>query len=437
MNRLYLRLLVFAVAAVVQLSRSLAVAQMGFEEEPINYNTAEATDPIAKLQTLIDAGELVLKFDNKHGYLPALLALLDVPESSQMLVFSKTSFQLRRINPHRPRALYFNDEVYLGWVQDGDVVEIMSVDPHLGTVFYTLDQQYAEQPRFVRDRGQCLICHASSRTDNVPGPLVRSVFSDRGGQPILGAGTFTINHTSPLKERWGGYYVTGTHGEQRHLGNQVVTDKSGPELLDIEAGANVTDLGSRINTDRYLQPHSDIVALMVLEHQAKMQSLITRASYEARSATWYDSVMNEALDRPADHISDSTNRRIDTVVEDLVNYMLFSAEAQLTSPIEGTSNFQNEFAAQGPRDSNGRSLRDFDLTRRMFRYPCSYMIYSDSFEQLPTTVAQRFYRQLWTVLSGENQDAAFSHLSGDDRTAVLEILRDTKQGLPGSWAASR
>lgn len=421
----------------VLISGSFAVAQMGFEEEPINYNTAEVHDPIARLQAAIDTDEVVLKFDDEHGYLPALLEQLHVPESSQTLVFSKTSFQLRRISPHRPRALYFNDEVYLGWVQDGDVVEIMSVDPKLGTVFYTLDQTFSEKPKFIRDRGQCLICHASSRTNNVPGPLVRSVFSDRGGQPILGSGTFTINHTSPLKERWGGYYVTGIHGDQRHMGNEVVTDKSSPELLNVEAGANVTDLSSRFNTDPYLQPHSDIVALMLLEHQAKMQSLMTRAAYEARSATWYDSVMNEALDRPADYTSESTNRRIDAAVDDLVKYMLFGNEAQLTSPIKGTSNFQVDFAAQGPRDAAGRSLREFDLQRRMFKYPCSYMIYSSAFEQLPTTVLDRVYLQLWDVLTDKNQDPEFAHLSDADRAAILEILRETKQGLPESWTAGR
>lgn len=416
---------------------SIAVAQMGFEDEPINYSTAEVEDPIAKLQAAIDSGEVELPYDDEHGYLPALLEVLDIPSSSQMLVFSKTSFQLRRINPHRPRALYFNDEVYLGWVQAGEVVEIMSVDPQLGTVFYTLDQEYAERPKFVRDRGQCLICHASSRTNNVPGPLVRSVFPDRGGQPLLGSGTFTINHTSPLSERWGGYYVTGTHGDQRHMGNETAADKSLPAKLDTESGANVTDLSSRINTEPYLQPHSDIVALMVLEHQAHMQSLITRAAYEARSATWYDSVMNEALERPEGYISDTTTRRIDSASDDLVKYLLFCDEAQLTAPIQGTSGFTEEFTSRGPRDSDGRSLREFDLERRMFKYPCSYMIYSDAFIELPPQVLMRIYHTLGEVLSGKNHDPAFDHLSAEDRKAILEILRETKEDLPEEWASHR
>jgi len=415
-------------------STSTAVAQMGFEDEPINYGTVEVSDPIAKLQASINAGEFELRFDDKHGYLPALLDKLNVSPSSQMLVFSKTSFQLRRINPHRPRAIYFSDDLYLGWVQAGDVVEIMSVDPQLGTVFYSIEQEQVEHPRFVRDRGKCLTCHASSRTHGVPAPLVRSVFPDRGGQPILGSGTFTINHTSPLKQRWGGYYVTGTHGDQRHMGNEVVANKSNPEALDVESGANVTDLRSRINLSPYLEPHSDIVALMVLEHQSQMQSLITRAAYEARSAMWYDSVMNEALERPEDYISDTTQRRIDSAVDDLVKYLLFSNETRLTSPIKGTSGFADDFASRGPRDASDRSLRDFDLNQRMFKYPCSYMIYSSTFVHLPSVVADRVYRQLWDVLSGKNRDPDYAHLKSDDRKAILDILRETKDDLPDYWS---
>jgi len=429
--------LVLALVAIFSGSTPPCIAQMGFEDEPINYGTVEVNDPIAKLQAAMDSGEFELPFDDKHGYLPALLDKLNVSLSSQILVFSKTSFQLRRINPHRPRAVYFSDNVYLGWVQDGDVVEIMSVDPHLGTVFYSIEQEEVAHPRFVRDRGQCLTCHASSRTHGVPAPLVRSVFPDRGGQPILGSGTFTINHTSPLKQRWGGYYVTGTHGDQRHMGNEVVANKSDPEALDVESGANVTDLSSRINLAPYLEPYSDIVALMVLEHQAGMQSLITRAAYEARSAIWYDSVMNKALDRPTDYISDTTKRRIDSAVDDLVKYLLFSGETRLTSPIKGVSGFAEDFTARGPRDTKGRSLRDFDLKQRMFQYPCSYMIYSSAFVNLPSVVSDSVYRQLWDVLSGKNRDPAYAHLTPGDRTAILEILRETKDDLPEYWAKGR
>ncbi len=410
-----------------------AHAQLSFEKEPIHYNTASTSDPIAQLQAKIDSGEFKLDFDKKHEYLPALMEALGIPASSQMLVFSKTSFQLQKINPARPRALYFRDDVYLGWVQQGDVIEVASIDPQLGPIFYTLDIDQKKKPRFVRDQGQCIVCHASSRTQGVPGLLVRSVFPSPSGQPILGSGTFTIDHTSPLQQRWGGWYVTGTHGKQRHMGNELVDDQSEPAALDHESGANVTDLSSRLHVGPYLTPHSDLVALMVLEHQSQMQNFITRANYEARSAKWYDAIMNEALDRPADYITDSTKRRIEAAVEKLVRYLLFSKEAKLTAPLMGTSTFAGDFARTSLRDKQGRSLRDFDLQTRLFKYPCSYLIYSSSFDALPVPIRDGVYRRLWEILTGKDTTSAYGHLSQADRSAILGILLETKDGLPGYW----
>jgi hypothetical protein len=410
--------------------------QIAFEKEPILYSTAPVHDPIAELQQKIDSGDVKLDYDSQQEYLPALLEALAVPRSSQMLVFSKTSFQLQKINPRRPRALYFNDRVYLGWVQQGDIIEAVSVDPELGPIFYTLDVKKTDQPRFVRDQGQCLVCHASSRTQGVPGLLVRSVFSDRSGHPIIGSGTFTIDHASPIRQRWGGWYVTGTHGQQRHMGNQMTDSDAKPVAIDREAGANVTDLDSRLNTDPYLAPHSDLIALMVLEHQTQMQNYITRAAYEARAAMAYDQVMNKALDRPLETTSDSTRRRIDSAVEKLVRYLLYADEMELSAPLVGTSSFRADFMLAGPHDSQGRSLRDFDLRTRIFKYPCSYLIYSASFDALPVEVQQPVYQRLWDILSNQDDSPEFAHLSKEDRRAILEILRETKSTLPTYWASA-
>lgn len=410
-----------------------AFGQLRFEAEPINYQTAPVNDRVSKLQRQLDGGEITLPYDDKHGYLPAVLEQLGVPVSSQMLVFSKTSFQLRRISPWRPRAVYFSDDTYIGYVQDGDVVEVSSVDPNQGAIFYTLSQQRSETLKFVRDRGQCLTCHASSRTAGVPGHLVRSVFTDRSGQPMLGTHRFTSDHSSPLAERWGGWYVSGTHGKQRHMGNVLVSNRLQPEQIDKNAGANITDLSDRVNIDPYLTPHSDIVALMMLQHQSKMHNLITRANFEARIAMSYDKVMNEVFERRADHRTETTKRRIESVSDRLLEYLLFVDEFKLTAPIVGTSGFARQFTARGPRDAKGRSLRDFDLEHRLMKYPCSYLIYSKSFDNLPKPVADRVYRRLWEVLTGEDQSEKFFHLAAADRTAILEILRETKRGLPDYW----
>jgi hypothetical protein len=411
----------------------MARGQLSFEGGPIDYLKGAVDDPVARLQARIDRGEVTLEFDDRQGYLPAVLEQLGVPEASQVLVFSKTSFQHTRISPRSPRALYFNDEVYVGWVRGGDVLEVASVDPKQGTVFYLLGQERSGRPRFERETHACLSCHASGRTQDVPGLLVRSVYPAPDGQPVYNAGSFVTDHTSPLKERWGGWYVTGTHGDQAHMGNAFVRDRANPERLDRAEGSNVTDLTGRFAASAYLRGTSDIVALMVLEHQTQTQNRITAANYQARMALHYDQVMNEALGRPGGTLSDSARRRIEGPAEDLVEALLFCGEAPLTGPIAGTSGFAEQFAARGPRDGRGRSLRDFDLTRRLFRYPCSPLIYSESFDGLPAEVKAYVYRRLREILTGEDQDPRFAHLDAEDRRSIFEILLATRADLPDDW----
>ena len=402
------------------------------ESDAIRYGVPAKRDPIAVLQKKLDAGQVQLSFDEKHGYLPAVLKALGVSQQTQMLVFSKTSFQFNRISPATPRALYFNDDVYVGWVQNGEVVEISAVDPERGAIFYSLDQRPTAKPRFER-RDECLQCHASPRTLGVPGHLVRSVYSDNEGFPQTQAGGFVTDHRSPFAERWGGWYVTGTHGEQRHLGNVVVEDKSHPDRLRVEAGANIIDLKGLVDASPYLTRHSDIVALMVLEHQTRMHNLFTRVSYETKVALRSQTEMNKALRRPAAEWSDSTKRRIYSPAEVLLRYLLFVEEPEFLSPVRGTSGLEHSFASNGPRDSQGRSLRDMDLKRKTFRYPCSYLIYSEAFDAIPQPAKDYLLRRLWEVLTGKDNSPDFKSLRREDRQAVLEILRETKKGLPGFW----
>lgn len=412
-----------------------AWGQLEFERAPINYTDAPVRDPIALLQERLDRGDLKLEYHPTRGFLDDLLVQLDVPAESQALVFSKTSFQLRRIEPRKPRAVYFSDDVYLGFVQNGDVVEAMAVDPVLGPIFYTLEQNAAEPPKFVRDRGQCLTCHASSRTQGVPGGLVRSVFVDRGGQPLLGSGTFTTDHRSPFEERWGGWYVSGTHGQTRHMGNGCVGNPKDAESLDREAGANVIDLSTIVRVEPYRTPHSDLVGLMVLEHQTYVQNLITLAQYETRLALHYDGVMNEALQRPADHRSDSTERRINSVVDKLVDALVMVEEYQLPAPVTGTAGFSEVFPQTGQRDSQGRSLRDLDLQTHLFRYPCSYLVETPHFDALPDEVKQRIAVRLSEILSKQNPDPRYAHITAEDGAVTLEILKELRPGLFASVVA--
>jgi hypothetical protein len=428
-----LRLIVPGAVLLASLANA-SLASDDFEREPINYSQATPENIVSRLQQRIEAGDAKLEFEPRFGYLKSLLRELNVSPSSQTLVFSKTSLQRQRISPRTPRSLYFNDEVYVGFCQNGEVLEISAVDPHLGTVFYVLDQEEADAPQLLRQTDNCLLCHGSSQTLGVPGHLIRSVFPDAGGSPILSAGTYRIDQTSPLEKRWGGWYVTGQHGSQKHLGNLVIRGQQVKEPVDNALGQNVTDLSSRINVENLLTPHSDIVALMVLEHQAMAHNLLVQANFAARQALHYEQTLNRELGEPADHRWNSTTSRIKSAGEPLLKYFLFSGEAPLSEPIRGSSNFAEEFAARGKRDPLGRSLRDFDLQRRIFRYPCSYLIDSPSFHALPEEMRHYVWTRLADVLSGRDQSPPFAHLTAEDRTAIREILQATSSQLPAGWA---
>ncbi len=402
------------------------------DDPAILYATRPTHNFIDSLQQKLDAKQAHLRFDPQFGYLPSLLEQLGIPIDSQLLVFSKTSFQAPRISPRSPRALYFTDKLSVGYVRGGDVLEIAAVDPDLGTVFYTLEQEESAKPHISR-RDDCLQCHASGGTLGVPGLTVRSVFPDRSGQPFFQAGTFTTDHRSPLSTRWGGWYVTGTHGSQIHMGNAFATDMGHPEEMDRSESLNVTSLEFRLNTKAYLSSGSDIVALMMLEHQTRMTNLITRLNFETRMAMARQNAINISLGEPADQIRESTRRIIANVGEPLLKYLLFTDEALLQAPIKGTSGFTEEYAARGPKDHQGRSVREFDLTHRLLKYPCSPLIYSEAFDHLPDPARAYLYKRLREILTGQDQTPAFARLTKEDRSAIYQILLDTKRGLPDDW----
>jgi hypothetical protein len=390
-------------------------------------------DPAAALRDRLIAGKVHLTYTPEHGYLESVLAELEIPISSQVLVFSKTSLQQLKISPQTPRAIYFNDDSYVGWIPHGDVIEIMSTDPQEGEIFYTLKQDPKFPAELVHDRGNCMACHENSRTLGVPGVLARSVIVNREGRPEFSSASFTSDHGSPFAERWGGWYVTGKHGAMRHLGNVTLEEGVAADALDMEAGANVLDLSARFPVADYLSPHSDIVALLVLNHQAQLHNLMTLATYECRAALHLDAAVGESSGESGDPLSDTARYRIAKVGDRLLRYLLFCGEYPLPDPVQGTSKFASEFHQRGPFDSRGRSLRDFDLTTRLFRYPCSFLIYSPSFDHLPAPVKAHVVGRLHAILLGQDQDPAFAHLTADTREAILQILNETK---PGLWKAS-
>ena len=387
------------------------------EHPAIAYSRSAPNDPVALLNARLQKGEVTLEHDSRSGYLSAVLNALKVPASSQVLVFSKTSFQAARISPRNPRALYFNDTVSVGWVRGGDVLEFAAQDPRLGTIFYTLDQATAGPPRFVRNAA-CVQCHTSEATLDVPGMFAASVYPDQNGTAQYSL-LYSTDHRTPFDMRWGGWYVTGHH-QGRHLGNAVSTDPNDANPVVTPATLHPERLDDRFDAAAYPLPSSDIVALLVMEHQMRMLNLMTRVGWEAR--------VGEAI----------AGRPLQKGIDELVDYLLFVDEAPLPGPIAGASTFARHFADDAPRDRAGRSLKDLDLRDRLFRYPCSYLIDSKPFDGMPAEVRERVFARMFEILSGRDTSARYAPLDAVRRRAVLEILRDTKPELPDyiKWTVS-
>jgi hypothetical protein len=378
----------------------------------IGYAQGPFDDPVARLQKNIESGVVHLEYRaDGLGYLPSLLARLGVNADSQALVFSKTSFQAAKISPRNPRAIYFADDVAVGWVRGGNGIELAALDSKLGIVFYTLGAPKNGQPVLER-RDVCLQCHQGASTLGVPGMFVGSVYPDSSGMPSR-QGAIVTDHRTAFEDRWGGWYVNAASGEQRDRANSVAPNPDAPETLANEGKQNLTNLAHQFNPAGYLAPVSDIVALMTFEHQTQMINFITRLGWEARIA-----------------VQDS---QIESDVNALAAYMLFSDEAPLKQPVEGVSSFRTTFPQRGPRDRQGRSLRDFDLRTRLFRYPLSYIIYSPAFDALPDAIRERVYRKLYDALTGQDRNLTLDRVSAGDRRAILEIVADTKPGLPAYW----
>ena len=392
---------------------------MGSSEDPaIAYSAAPLSNAVSEINRKLRDGSAQLTFEGRSGYLRSALAALDIPIDSQMLVFSATSFQRRHISDGNPRALFFSDRVALGWVRDGEIIEVAAQDATNGMVFYTLDQRPVERPEFQRVF-TCLGCHKSGDTLGVPGMLMFSTTSpaDADAPP---ASTMT-DHRLPVARRWGGWYVTGRSGSVRHSGNTAATIAAGRDR-DLDSVDGLFD------RDGYQSTSSDIVALLVLSHQVHMNNLITRIGWEARAA--------DPTRHPPFVAAPGEDQRIaemmSGIAAEFVDYLLFVDEAPLADRIQGSSPFAQRFAATGPRDAKGRSLHELDLTRRLLTYPCSYEIYSAAFEALPASAKDPIYRRMWQVLSGDERGERYgAALSLADRAAIVDILRDTKRDLPG------
>ncbi len=391
----------------------------------IRYSDGPRNDAVTALDRAVQAGDITLVFEPTTGYLHSVLEALDVPLESQLAVFSKTSFQANLINPENPRALYFNDTVAVGWVRGGDVLEVASLDPTQGVLFFSIDQKPTGRPE-IRRNDQCLACHLSWDTLGVPGLLTISTLPMPDDPNAYAVGWVT-DHRSPLTDRWGSWYVTGAPPSVRHLGNTTEPIEYVPGT-STDPTPTLDTLEGLFDLSGYPTPYSDLVALLVLEHRTHMTNLLVRLGWEARVA---DYEAARAGKPPADQAAAIR----DTAVE-LVDYLLFVDEAPLPPGIHSTSGFGERFSAQGPFDRRDRSLHQLDLDGRLLRYPCSFLIYTDAFDALPDRAKDAVYRRMWEVLSGQATTDQYTRLTLDDRRAVVEILRDTKPDLPAYFQSA-
>jgi hypothetical protein len=424
---------VVSTGALLWSHAQIAVKNQGyvpFSEAPINYRSDDLTDPIAKLQRRLDSGKAKLTYEPGNGYLRSVLKELQIPVDSQTLVFSKTSFQYKKISPDHPRALYFNDDVYIGQVHEGKAIEVVSFDPMQGAIFYLLDEHQTEKPKFERAELDCTQCHIAAGTRGIPGVLLRSVSPTQTGTQVTGTKTFITDQGSSIANRWGGWYVTGKFDAKaaQSMGNAVAPDDAGADV-------KLKPISAQFDATKYLSQESDVVAHLVLAHQTQAHNLITLTNYRTRIAL-FNAKANSGASTGDGALTEGVRQQYEKPAEQLVRYLLFANEAPLTGlgfEADAKSGFAREFASHGPRDRRGRSLRDFDLKTRTFRYPCSYLVYTESFDSIPEPAKTYVYHRLLQVLTGEDQSADFAGISPESRRAVLEILLETKRGLPDEW----
>lgn len=338
-------------------------------------------------------------------------------------MFSQTSLQASHISPATPRALYFDTTTAIGWVPGADELEIAVHEPQQGVVFYTLSQTTA-QPRFIR-QDSCLLCHLSWETLGVPGMLMLSTFQ-MPDDPNAYATGIPVDHRTPLPERWGGWYVTGSAGTSRHRGNIPIVVDRAQVHADPQPAPPLLSVSGRVSARGYPTSCSDIAALMVLSHQVRMTNLLTRTGWESRVAAHEPQAARDA-------VASVLSPRVEAAIRELVDYMLFVDEAPFAQPIESSCGFAERFSSQGPRDRRGRSFYQLDLNSRLLRHRFSYMVYTPAFDALPQVTKEAVYRRLWDILSDTEQSPPYSHLSRDDRRAIAQVLLETKDDLPSSF----
>jgi hypothetical protein len=418
----------------------LFVSATRYEQEypAIQYSGPARDNRIWRLQDRLDRGEINLQWEPGWGYLRSLLKALEIDTSTQALVFSKTSLQTSRIGAKTPRALYYNDDTYVAYVQGSDLLELAAVDAKVGVVFFAMINRQDTSPLLDREGGRCLTCHDtySMMGGGVPRVLVMSAPVDDSRDLRAYDSASEVDDRTPIAERWGGWYLSGwyTAGNggpaANHLGNLPLRSDSRASENDqlkalLRTRDNRANLAGYFDTTAYLTDKSDVVALLVLEHQTFVQNLITRVTFKTRMALSRDGHDDSKVPRSWAEVGPRSQLALQRMMDPLLRALFFADAAPLDGQVVSSSGFAERFAQGGLHDAERRSLRELQLNKRLFRYPLSYMIYTESFNALPAYTREYLDTRIVEVLQGRDRSGISDTLDAGDRAAISQILVST------------
>lgn len=412
------RLVGFCLLALPLFTRGVET-EIVFREAPHRYLEHQPDDRFARLKKGIESGGVKLDTTDDKAFLSSILKALDVPISSQLLVFSASSLQSEIINPRNPRALYFNEDVYVGYVPGGKV-EIIAMDPEMGAMFYIFDRLRPQGPVPPITRSdKCFNCHAGNATKRVPGLIAESLLPMLSGASLETYRRDEQGHQIPLEKRFGGWHLTGQHHLKDTLANTMgrTSSSRGFEKIKIEPG-RMSDLSL------HLRPTSDILPHLVHEHQIGFENRVFHAAY----------VMRQLMSDGRGSLPLAAKPQVEELAEQLAQYILFADEAKLPREgIEGDPDFIREFQRNKKPIKAGPSLKDFDLKTRIFKYRASYMLYTDSWQKLPLALKERVYFKMAEGLREQNANPAYAYLPADEKRAIRTIIKETVPDLPSWW----
>lgn len=391
---------------------------MEFRAPPHNYADAKPNDRFAQLLARIEKGEVTIDTSSDHAMLRSLLTALKIPVSSQILVFSASSLQSEIINPRNPRALYFNEDSYVGYVPGG-VLEVAAADPEIGPVFYVFNrmQPGGAFPRVERGT-KCFNCHGGTATKRLPGLIAESLLVSQAGSSLETYRRDEQGHQIPLENRFGGWHLTGKHHISGHKAN-VFGLLTGGRTQKTEVIP-----GETWSLDKHLLPTSDILPHLVHEHQIGFENRLVRGIYLVRQLKHDRKGM----------LGSAEQAEIDAWAQEFARYVLFADEAKFPREgIEGDAQYARDFLEDRRPSRRGLALKDLDLKTRLFKHRCSFMLYTETWKHAPKELKERVYFRMAEGLRDAQPNPALAHLPVEERRAIREILKETMTDLPSWW----